>query len=142
MEQILHMTTRLKFRGKSSGQLLSVPSSPLSNQQKQRSRRQRRRMRKRFRPKRRHVKTRNRSMHMATQIVSDALDKLHISTESNAKSFEFIEQYEITRLDALSMLHNERTDMFLTEHNCIQAYSTKTSKMHKLTDENGESSYA
>ncbi len=124
-----------------SKQLSSSPISSLPNKQKLFSRRQRRRIRKRLRRKQNRMKIPTRSMSMTTQIVADALDMLHISTEMNTKSFEFIERYEITRQHAFKMPPNLRPIVFFIEPKTSRVSSTVTNKLQNSMDEDYYSSY-
>jgi hypothetical protein len=87
------------------------------------------------------MKIPTRSMSMTTQIVADALDMLHISTEMNTKSFEFIERYEITRQHAFKMPPNLRPIVFFIEPKTSRVSSTVTNKLQNSMDEDYYSSY-
>ncbi len=63
----------------------------------------------RRRRRQRRRKLRTRSMSITTQLATNALDMLHISTtESDIKPFEFIERYQLTRQQALAMPYDQR----------------------------------
>ncbi|CAF2458737.1 unnamed protein product [Rotaria sp. Silwood2] len=135
------MTRRRKFLQQCSKQLSSSPLCSLSNQQKVFSKKQRRRMRQRRRRQQRRTKIQTRSMCMTIQIASDALNMLHISNEPNTKPFEFIERYELTRQQALTMPFDQRPIVFFMEHENSQVLPTSTDELHNTIDDDYYSSY-
>ena len=66
-------------------------------------RKQRTRFRQRFR-----LKTFNSSNSTITQIATSAFNLLHISPDSNLKTFQFIQRNELTRQQALTMSDDQR----------------------------------
>jgi hypothetical protein len=124
-----------------SKQLSSAPLSSIPHRQKSFSRKQRRRIRQRLRRQQRRMKIQTRSMSVTTQIATDAFEMLHISNESNLKSLEFIERYELTRQHALIMPIDQRPIVFLMENQNNRVFPTVKHELDKSIDEDYYSSF-
>ncbi|CAF0745203.1 unnamed protein product [Adineta steineri] len=117
-------------------------SKQLSIKQKRLSARQRRRIRQRLRRKQRRMKVPTYSTSMTTQMATDALDMLHISTDIHAEPFEFIQRYELTRQQALKMSISQQPIICFNEHKNNHVFSTTTNKLDNCTNEDYDSTYA
>ncbi|CAM4897537.1 unnamed protein product [Rotaria socialis] len=120
----------------------SSPLSSRTNYPKSYSRRQRRQIRHRRRRQQYPMKILKPTTSMTTQIISDAFNLLHISTESNRKSAEFIERYELTRQETLNIPFDHRSILFVNEHRNKELFPTTIKELNDtIHDDDDHLSY-
>lgn len=139
---VLFMKKHKKCLRRYSKKISSPISTSFSSQQKLFSKKHRRRKQRRRRRKQRRMKIPKRSMSMTTQIASNALNMLHISTESDSEEFELIERNELVRHHVLTMPSDQCPIVLFEKRPFNSVFSIKTHETNHVANKDSYSSHA